>query len=273
VFGNPGIPLEGVVYEGDRVPGIAIGDTRAEVYTSYGNPSFCQSYTPGDNSFCTYNFSEGSISVRFQGADGGDANDSNDDILFRVYWSRLPGWVTRDGINTEIAFDDPDVVIEAYPNAVVTYNSWGIYSIVEYDLGISFHWLAIPYPLLVEWVQISIFTPYEPPEPQQRYLLSTSISMELNRKIVTSSVKVLDDRGARIYGATVFATWTFPDGTTDSVTGTTDTFGDVQFEVRKSKGLFNFTINDITKDGYVFDPDNSVLTGEIEVGGGRGKKK
>lgn len=273
VFGNSGVPSEGVVYEGDRVPGITLDFTRGEVIAAYGDPSYCQSITSGDFAFCTYNTQEGSASVRYQGSDGGDATASDSDILYVIYWIGLSGWVTTTGINTAIAFEDPNVVLAAYPNARVTYNDWGIYSVRDYELGIEFTWVRIPYPLLVEYVRMSIFSPSEPNEPPQPSLHSSNIVMEVNRRQVIASVAVEDNRGARVGGASVMATWTFPNGSTGAVRGTTDSYGNVQFEVRKSKGLFIFTINDIIKDGYDFDPDNSVLTDEIEVSGGRGKKK
>ena len=48
-------PGEGVVHEGDSVPGIALGDTRAEVEASYGAPASCQSVeVAGDRGSCAF---------------------------------------------------------------------------------------------------------------------------------------------------------------------------------------------------------------------------
>jgi hypothetical protein len=271
---SAGIPTEGAVLEGVSVPAVALGFTRDEVEAVYGEPSYCQSITAGDFAYCTYNIPDGSVSVRYEGPDGGDATASGDDVLYVVYWIGLSGWETTAGINTALAFDDPDAVIAAYPDAIVTYNSWGIYSVRDWQLGIELIWVHIPYPVLTSYVRMSIFEPSEPPvAPPEPSLRSTSIVMKVRRGQVNATVTVEDETGSRVSGTTISATWTFPDGSTAAVTGTSDINGEATFEVKKSPGVFVFTIDDITLNGYVFDADNSALSAEIEVAKkSRGKK-
>jgi hypothetical protein len=271
VFADSGVPSEGVVVEGVNVPGIALGFTRAEVVAAYGAPSHCQG---SDRGFCHYDVPEGDVFVRYRGSDGGVATGSDEDVLYVVSWYRLSGWETTAGINTALALEDPDAVIAAYPNATVTYNQWGqIISVKDYRLGIEVIWDHIIYPISFIQVHMQIFYPREPPEPPQPSLRSTSIIMRVWRSRVIATVTVKNDLGSRVRGAIVSATWTLPDGSTVAVTGTTNSYGEATFEVKKSPGVFVFAIDDITLDGYVFDVDNSVLSGEIEVSGKRGKKK
>jgi hypothetical protein len=96
--------------------------------------------------------------------------------------------------------------------------------------------------------------------------------MKVRRGQVNATVTVEDETGARVSGATISATWTFPDGSTAAVSGISDNNGEVIFEVKKSPGVFVFTINDITLNGYVFDADNSALSAQIEVAKKRRRK-
>jgi hypothetical protein len=185
-----------------------------------------------------------------------------------VYWTGLSGWETTAGINTVMALEDPDAVIAAYPNATVTYNNWGIYSVRDAQLGIEVIWVRILYPLPSIHVRMLIFAPQqeEPPvDPPEPSLRSTSITMKVRRGQVSATVTVEDETGSQVSDATISATWTFPDGSTAAVTGTSDINGEATFEVKKSTGVFVFTINDIILNGYVFDADNSALSTEIEV--------
>ena len=49
------VPENGIVIEGQGVPGIALGFTRTDVEAAYGEPTRCQSVgTPGDAASCTW---------------------------------------------------------------------------------------------------------------------------------------------------------------------------------------------------------------------------
>jgi hypothetical protein len=68
-------PAEGLVVEGQSVPGIALGFTRAEVEEAYGGPDSCQSVeVGGDFAYCSFPVhGGGQVSVRYRGSDGGYA--------------------------------------------------------------------------------------------------------------------------------------------------------------------------------------------------------
>jgi hypothetical protein len=82
---------------------------------------------------------------------------------------------------------------------------------------------------------------------------------------IRGRVLIEDETGASVAGATVSATWTLPGGSTVSRTAITDSRGWARFQVRDEGGVFALTIDDVTKEGYVFDADNSVLSESIEL--------
>jgi hypothetical protein len=121
---------------------------------------------------------------------------------------------------------------------------------------------------------MGIFYPRDPPPPPEPYNIevhSESIDMSLTNKKVVADVRVHNDVGWNMPGATISAIWTLPNGETVPVTGRTDGFGLASFEVRKSKGTFTFTITDIFLENYVFDAESSVLSNQITVGKSRRK--
>ena len=70
-------PAGGTVVEGVSVPGVALGDSRAQVQAAYGDPFSCTSgYNVDDDATCRYPV-EGfpdhlvSIWIKFRGPDGG----------------------------------------------------------------------------------------------------------------------------------------------------------------------------------------------------------
>jgi hypothetical protein len=266
------VPTTGVVQEGVSVPEVSLGDTRAEVVESWGEPKSCQ-YP--DSVYCKYEPPEGFVTVNYMAADGGQAYGADTDVVRSVGWYYMYGWVTTAGINSDIAKNDPEAVIAAYPDAIVRYDGFGlIWSVTDYNQGFSVSWHRNPYPLPTVTVPLTIFYPRDPPPPPEPYNIevhSESIDMSLTNKKVVAKVRVHNDVGWNMPGATISAVWTLPNGDTVPVTGVTDGFGLASFEVRKSKGTFVFTIHDISLDEYVFDADSSVLSNQIDVG--KGKRK
>ncbi len=98
-------------------------------------------------------------------------------------------------------------------------------------------------------------------------LRSTAIAMSARiitgQVRVTSSITVKNENGVAIQGATVAATWTLPNGTTQTTTGVTGRTGIAKLTVTNGFGTYIITINNISKTGYTFDPANSILTGTI----------
>ena len=80
---------------------------------------------------------------------------------------------------------------------------------------------------------------------------------------VTGVVTVKDENGATVSSATVAATWTLPNGTTQNQTAITDANGNANFGTKSGRGTYTLTVNSITKASYVFDAANSVLTKSI----------
>lgn len=69
-------PGEGTDYEGDSVPGITLGDTRAQVEDSVGPHRSCVSnHDPPTMEMCSFDVEGGGyVSVFYLGADGNDAS-------------------------------------------------------------------------------------------------------------------------------------------------------------------------------------------------------
>ena len=109
-------PLQGTVVEGVSVPGIALGDTRAQVQTAYGEPNSCQSGSVGgDASYCQYPVEGGGqVGVHFRGPDGSGPSNSPDDVATGIRWfEQVSGWTTTAGVNTTLAKQDPEAVVAA----------------------------------------------------------------------------------------------------------------------------------------------------------------
>ncbi len=256
------VPTVGLVIEGVSVPGVAIGDSRTAVESSYGAPSFCQSISAGDFAYCTYQLEgENSVSVRYVGPNGGTATASGSDVVSVMQWNGLEGWETTVGINTSLALSNPEAVIAAYSNATITYNGDVVQSVIDSSLGIKVEWL-VTYPIPTTVVFMSIFQATTQP-PAQEVLRSVNITLQVVRSQIVAKVTIEDGHGNRIGGAVVSAKWTLPTGEKISVTDETDANGIAKFATRKSKGTFRIEVVNVKKTGYVFDSQNSILSAEI----------
>jgi hypothetical protein len=91
------------------------------------------------------------------------------------------------------------------------------------------------------------------------------LSAEETNDVVTVSGKIYikDQAGVAVSGATVSTRWELPDGTTQSQTPNTDSGGVASFKVTNQRGGYALTVLDITKAGYIFDPDHSMLKKNI----------
>jgi hypothetical protein len=266
-------PAEGLVVEGQSVPGIALGFTRAEVEAAYGAPESCQSVeVPADFAYCSFQVEDGGlVSVRYRGSDGGYARNSPDDVAYHIRWEeQASGWTTTTGVNTTLARANPEAVMAAYPNAQVTYNQWGsILQVKDYQLGIQINW-AYDFYTGATSVSMAISSPSTPPPPREKLTRVTGIDLAASKtkgqREVTALVRVQDDRGLAASGATVFATWSFPDGSTLTVEDVTSTTGYAYFKVRKAaRGTYTLTVDDVVLTNHRFDAANSVLSANIAV--------
>ena len=271
-------PAQGIVVEGQSVPGVALGDSRAQVEASYGQPVSCQNMSyydgrQGLNGICRFDVEGGGrITVYFFDADGGPAQGSADDVVSIIRWPQpVSGWVTTAGVNTTLALADPDAVIAAYPNAVVTYNSvfGNIESIEDKALGIlvdySFEYLSGTLS-----VNMVIRFPSEPAPVPQKETRVTDIDLAVKKvkgdRQVRALVRVEDERGRSASGATVFATWVFPDGSTQALDDLTSGTGYAYFEILDApRGTLALRVDNVVLDGYQFDRSGSVLSASTTV--------
>jgi hypothetical protein len=267
------VPEFGTVIEGQSVPGIALGFTRTDVEAAYGEPTRCQSVgTAGDAASCTWILEDyigqggevqSQVNTRYRSPDGGSASNDPNDVVTTISWYGLDGWVTTAGINTLHAVNNQDAVIALYPNGIVFHQSLFDTHLTAYENGISVSWHTA-YLSGFTSVRMSIFEPRDPPPPREPSVNVSEINMDLYKRQVIGEVRVLNDLNWKVLGAEVYATWTLPDGTTQAVEGTTDSFGLVVFVVDKArKGTYTLTIDDVVVEEHPFDIENSVVSASI----------
>jgi PKD repeat protein len=80
---------------------------------------------------------------------------------------------------------------------------------------------------------------------------------------VTGKVTVKNENGSPVAGATVYITWTRPDGSKINQSAQTGASGVATFTTSAGRGAYTLTVTDITKTGTNFDPANSVLSKSI----------
>jgi len=268
-------PTEGTVVEGVSVPGIALGDTRAQVEAAYGQPKSCtdMAYYDGRrglDGICKFdvdgvNNGGDQVTVHYFAPDGGPAQASPDDVLSSVRWSTVvSGWVTTAGVNTTLARNNPQAVIDAYPNADVTY--WYgdfVREVRDPELGISVERYYDIYSGITT-VNMLIFTPYTPtpPPPSPDMIRVADIQMAGDRHSVTARVLVLDDQDQPVKDALVEATWYYPNGDSLLVSAETASDGFATFRVDKARrGNYYLYINNVSLDSYVYDYIHSTTLG------------
>ena len=267
------VPENGIVFEGQGVPGVALGFTRTDVEAAYGEPTRCQSVgTAGDAASCTWILEDyigqggevqSQVNMRYRSPDGGSASNDPNDVVTTISWYGLDGWVTTTGINTLYAVNNQDAVIELYLDGIVFHQSLFDTHLTAYEDGFSVSWHT-DYLSGHTSVRMSIFEPRDPPPPRELSVNVSEINLDLYKRQVIGEVRVLNDLNWKTRGADVSATWTMHDGTTRAVQGTTDSFGLVVFVVDKArKGTYTLTIDNVVVEDHFFDMDNSVLSASI----------
>jgi hypothetical protein len=274
-------PATGTVYEGVSVPGVALGDTRADVEDAYGHPASCKNseYLDGRQGLdasCRFDVDGGGrVTVNFLAPDGGPAQASPDDVVNSISWDpAVSGWVTTAGINTTIARDDPQAVLDAYPNAEVTYWYDGTFvaGVRDWQLGISItRWWEFYCGCAV--ATISIFHPQDPPPPPpppEPVTRVTNISLYANKikgnRTVWASVWVDDEYWDNAVGATVFLDWTYPNGSTERLQAVTNDSGVARYEMHNVKsGTHSIEVVDVVYGEHRFDSEYGTLTSSIRV--------
>ena len=256
-------PAEGTVVEGLSVPGVSLGDTRAQVEAAYGPPYYCSG---SELSLCQFYVEGGGIVMTmYHGSDGGYATASPDDFVYYIRWNQpVSGWVTTAGVNTTLVFDDMDAVLAAYPNATISYPSLLSTSIDDAALGIHILYQT-SYPSGERSVSMAISVP-DPnaPPPEEPSVRVTAIDLYADKHNVYARVHLQDNRYRYTSGANIAATWTLPDGSQLPINGTTNSMGYEYFEFDKARrGAYTFTVDDVVFKDFKFDSDNRVLSASI----------
>lgn len=256
-------PATGTVVEGVSVPGVALGDTRAQVEAEWGAPVYCQNVSGFDQGSCQFAAEGGGqIFVRYSGPQGGEATASPDDLAIRITWHQaVSGWVTTAGINTTLAYDDPHAVQAAYPNAVTYQQSLFDWGFEDRALGIRVHYHTA-YLTGETSVSMSITIPDNSPPPEPEFMHVSSIEFtDAKRRHIIGTVHVQNEQNEGVPDSLVYVTWTYPDGNQLSVNARTDSSGVVEFNIYDvRRGIYILTIDDVLVYNYEFDPDGSQLS-------------
>jgi hypothetical protein len=261
-------PGDGTVYEGESVPGIALGYSRTEVEDSVGPPRGCVSNNdPPTMESCSFDVEGGGwVSVLYRGADGGDPTGSANDVVGRITWGgEEVEWVTTAGLTTRQIKYDKQAAVDAYPNADLYYDSVGrLWRLHDPELGVQVTW---NHAYIFYTVSMSIFEPYTPPPPPDLIRVA-DIEMSYDRRSVTANVLILDEQDQPVEGAHVYVWWVYPknrnNNTNMYMNATTTGDGYATFKINKAvSGNYRITIDNVTKDGYEWDYSGSVRVDEI----------
>ncbi len=262
-------PGSGTVVEGVSVPGIVLGYSRAQVEESVGPPRGCVSNNdPPTMEACSFDVVGGGwVSVLYQGADGGNATGSPDDIVEKISWGgEEVEWETTAGVTTKLAKYDKQAAVDAYPYADLYYDSVGrLWRLHDPELGIQVTW---NHAYIFYTVSMSIFEPYTPPPPPILMHVDR-IDMSYDRRSVTARALVLDEQDQPVEGAVVGVFWVYPinknNNTNLFTESTTAVDGYATFRIgdRARPGDYRITITHVVKEGYEWDKDGSVQVGTI----------
>lgn len=259
-------PAQGIVVEGESVPGVQLGFTRAQVEAAYGSPAFCQNVSGLDQGACQFDVEGGGqVLIRYSGSDGGPAANSPDDVANYIRWYQsVSGWITTAGVNTTLAYEDPDAVMAAYPNATIHYQSLFDWSLDDPALGIHIYYHT-DYLSGALSVSMAISFPDLTP-PVEHFIRVTGIDLSADKRDLTAAVHVQDELNRDAYSALVYITWTFPNGSQLSVNQRTDRSGVARFYLFKVRhGTYTVKVDDVLFYDYTFDLDRSQLSASLYV--------
>jgi hypothetical protein len=133
------VPQRGTVVEGRSIPGVALGATRQQAVATYGAPAFCL-FT--GRAVCTWQLGNGTVSLDFTGAGGGNPAGTSRDRVASADWTGLPGWRTTAGVTTTSALAHPESVPAAYPHAgFYRFSDGHLRALFDFQVGISVQWV------------------------------------------------------------------------------------------------------------------------------------
>ncbi len=271
-------PAEGTVVEGQSVPGgVTLGDKRAQVEAKWGEPWICKDLVHFDgrrgiDGICEFD-ADGlnRIEVRYHATDGTwQAQGTPDDVLFQVWWPQsTSGWVTTAGVNTTLALNDPQAVIEAYPNAEVKADGDFIYSIRD-SSGISIFRTRNPY---FGFITVSMAIGKGIPNPEHWVGYSVVADIDLsdakikrNREI-TGLVLVHDWQDQPAPDAEVTVKWFLPDGSMQIDQAVTSSSGVATFKLsgRLDRGAYYLIVDDVKLTDHIWNYTAGVTSASLNV--------
>lgn len=203
--------------------------------------------------------------------DGGPAQASSADVLSSISWQQaVSGWVTTAGANTTLALNDPQAVIDAYPNAEVTCQGIYVCRVRDRALGIE---ILRPYDVYGGFtvVSMSIFEPSDSKPVPAKYSYVADIDLaaaknKRNREIM-AQVLVNDWQDQPAAGAEVSARWFLPDGSKQSVQAVTSADGNATFKFagRLGRGVYYLFIDSVQLTDHVWDYTRGLRSGVIKA--------
>ncbi|TGD71200.1 hypothetical protein E4634_19515 [Mangrovimicrobium sediminis] len=225
----------------------------------------------GDLASCAYPVEGGGqVSVRYRGADGGNASASDGDVAHSIRWYSGVQWITSQGVDAQLALDSPQDVIAAYPDAQVTNNALtgDVYRIADAAQGIDIVRAFDVYSGRTT-VHMTIFSPVVD-VPVTLVIPDIELSASgsgYRGRVVDGAVQVQDALGQSVAGASVQASWNFPDGTTREVLAVTQDDGAAQFQLDGGlrRGLYTLEVSSVELDGAALDASASELLATIRV--------
>lgn len=111
--------------------------------------------------------------------------------------------------------------------------------------------------------------PLPEPDPDPGFLKPYTRVSSIDFKVddsVYAAVKVVDQSGNTVPGASVAISWTYPDGSQAKLDGTTGKSGIALFELTKVTGEHKIDIVDVTFKDVPFNASVSQLSGSVTVG-------
>ncbi|ARU55699.1 hypothetical protein OLMES_1624 [Oleiphilus messinensis] len=274
-------PTEGEIIPGVGVPGVELGDTRAQVEQSYGAQTTCGAEAVGSSCYDIGGLgsdSAGNVYVRFEGTNGGSATGQQDDVVsgFSVYNTPIVGlnWTFEGGYTIRDFELQPELIQVVFPEAEIEQPNLFFTRYTDPQAGVELTSRFDPYGLFYD-VTLFLSKPDASEEPGGESVLPeirvSDIAMSFrdnrrNRHQVMAVVSVVDEASDAVLDATVEGVWTKPGGRTVAATLVTNQYGRAIFQLLSRKdGEYKFTINRVIFNDVPLNEAESKLMQVLDV--------
>jgi len=177
-------------------------------------------------------------------------------------------WNTDEPADSLVKYgtEPGNYTLEAYDSADVTSHSVGLAGLLS---NTTYYYVVNSTDLSGNSAQSSgyNFTTKEAPGNTMHVasidMSTTKIRLNGWYTYATAAVTIVDADGKPVEGATVSGHWSGL--TSDSDSGTTDGDGTIALDsdsVKNADGTFTFTVDNVTKEGWVYDPSKNVETSD-----------